>query len=361
MRDALHLERQHGDIVKLWRFAHEPVDVLLHISEKLLRAGCFLPVQSSQHLIGPIQRVRRVCGFGDTVRVDEQRVSGLQRHLILPVTGVLHAGQHKAMPIPEQLKFAVFMPHRRVFMPRVGRGQLSGRDFKNPEPHGDEHLGFVVFAQLVIDLFQHLLGREAGLGGIFQQGLGNHHEQGCRHPLPGYVGNHQGEVIIVHQEKVIKVAAHLLGRGHGRINFKLLPTGKSRENTGQHGGLDLGGHVQLRGNALLIRGDRRQVCHVVVQLIHHVPEGNRQGADFIPLGDGIRKPMQTRGKAFIVFMLLPGIQLRQVREPLHRSGDVPLHVPQKQDGDAVKQVDRNAQHQIDIVPDLQAVPLAADP
>lgn len=110
----------------------------------------------------------------------------------------------------------------------------------------------VVFAQLIVDLFQRHLGRDTGLDGVFQKRLGDHHEHRRGHALAGYVRHHQRQVVVVDQEEVVKVAADLLGRAHGGKDVKLLPAREGREDARQHRRLNVLGHVQLRADALAL-------------------------------------------------------------------------------------------------------------
>ena len=52
-------------------------------------------------------------------------------------------------------------------------------------------------------------------------------------------------MVIIHQEEVVKVAADLPRRVHGRVDVKLPPVRKGRINVRQHALLDLLRHLQL--------------------------------------------------------------------------------------------------------------------
>ena len=120
---------------------------------------------------------------------------------------------------------------------------------------------------------------------VFDEGLGNHHKQRRGHPLAGYVGDNHRQVVVVHQEEVVEVSAHLLGRVHGGVHVELLPLREGRENPGQHVRLDLGGHVQLGADALLLRRDGGQVLDVLVDLQLHGLDGLGEGLDLIAGAD----------------------------------------------------------------------------
>ena len=92
-------------------------------------------------------------------------------------------------------------------------------------------------------------------------------------------------MVLVHQEKVVKVASHFLGRGHGGVQVKLLPLRKGREDPGQHIRLYLGGHVQLRSDTLLFRSDGGEVFHIPYNVRFHFANSPGQHSDFVRLFD----------------------------------------------------------------------------
>ena len=87
------------------------------------------------------------------------------------------------------------------------------------------------------------------------------------------------------EEEVVEVSAHLLGRVHGGVHVELLPLREGRENPGQHVRLDLGGHVQLGADALLLRRDGGQVLDVLVDLQLHGLDGLGEGLDLVAGAD----------------------------------------------------------------------------
>ena len=176
-------------------------------------------------------------------------------------------------------------------MPGVGGEAPARGDLDHRKPYGDEELRLVALAQLLIDVFQYLRGALAELGAVFDQGLRDHHEQRRGHALAGNVRHHKAQVIVVHQEKVVKIAADLLGRGHGGVEVKLRPLREGREDPRQHIRLDLGGDVQLRADALLFGGNGGQVRDVAVDIPLHLLHGVAECFHFIAgpdvqLGDG---------------------------------------------------------------------------
>ena len=292
----------------------------MHRLQQLAARATPGPVQRTEHPLRAVQRVVSVGGLRHTVRINEQPIAGVQLQLILPIPCALHTGQHEPVPIPEQLKRAALSHDGRVLVPGVGTFHAARGYFQNTQPHGDEHLRIVVLAQLAVHLFQHRLGGQAALRRRLQQRFGDHHKQCRRNALPGYVGHDQRQMVIIHQEEIVEIAAHLLGRGHGGVNIELMPLRERRENARQHGSLDMPGHVQLRADALLLRRNAAQIADILIQLRHHVLERLGQ-----------------------VLHLIPGVHIHpELRQALHFA----LH---QSDGGPVQRAQRADQYPVHIV------------
>ena len=110
-------------------------------------------------------------------------------------------------------------------------------------------------------------------GHALQDDLACHHEQRRRNALAGYVRNDHAQVVVVDEEVVVEVAAHLLGRGHAGINLKLRPIREGRENVGQHRRLDVRRQRQLRADSFLFRRDLHHLGHVFHGFVRNRREG----------------------------------------------------------------------------------------
>ena len=267
------LDGQHGDIVKLGGIPHKAGQILADRPQKFLRVRPRHRVQRGHHAVRPVQGIVPVRGLRHAVGVHKEGIAGVQGQLILPVPGPLHPGQDKAVLVLHQGEAAVPPIQRRVLMPRVGGGEAPGGDLIDAQPDSHKHLRVIVLAQLIVHLLQDLPGGLAHLGRILQQSLGDNHKQRRRHALAGHVGDDHGQMVLVHQEEIVEVAPHLLGRGHGRIDVELMPVRERREDAGQHMGLDFCRHIQLRADALLFRRDVGQIPDILPQLHRHVLEG----------------------------------------------------------------------------------------
>ena len=89
---------------------------------------------------------------------------------------------------------------------------------------------------------------------VLDQSLGDHHEHGCRYALAGNIGDHDREMIVVDHEEIVEVTADFLGRGHCRIDIKVLAFREGREDVWQHVCLYRRSQSKLGGNAFAFLG-----------------------------------------------------------------------------------------------------------
>ena len=235
----------------------------------------------------------------------------------------LHARQHKAG--------ADLVGHKALSLPvqigdlmaRIDIGKVSGGQIQDPFKGGDEQPLAVGLAQKLVDLGKHLAQVLSRLGVVLDQGLSDDHEQGRRNALSGDVRHHHCQMTLIHHKEIVKVAAHLSGGIHGSIDVELQPVRKGREDTGQHGGLDVTRHVQLRADALLFRRHRRQVPDVFVDLRLHLLDGFRKVLDLVSRGD-----MQAGNGGFCIASVLLSVGyegFRRLGQHVYRRDDGPVY------------------------------------
>ena len=169
-----------------------------------------------------------------------------------------------------KLKNAARLPERREFVARVGGGQPAGGQFEDTHPHRDEHLRFVVGTDRIISPFQDLRRRIAHHRHALQDDLARHHEQRSGYTLAGHIRDHHAQVIVVDQEVVVEVAAHLLGRIHAGVDVKFPAHREGREDVRQHGRLDVCRQRQLRADP----GGLRLLLLVLLNQILHDHAGH---------------------------------------------------------------------------------------
>ena len=170
-------------------------------------------------------------------------------------------------------------------MPCVDKFQLSGGQRQKSHAGRDKHSLLIALAELVVGIHEHLLQTLASPGVIVDQGLGNHHKQGRRNTLSGHVRDHHGQMVLIHQEKVVEIPSNLLGRVHGRVDIELRLVREGREDPGQHIRLNLGGHVQLRADSFLLGRHPGQIVHIGVQVLLHFLHRFRKIFNLIPRAD----------------------------------------------------------------------------
>ena len=155
-------------------------------------------------------------------------------------------------------------------MPCICAGERSCGYLQNPHPYGYKHINGVVGAQLIVHFLQNILWLFAGLRAVFQQHLCDYHKERCRDALSGNIGNYQSQMIVIHQEEIIEIAANLFRRGHCGIDIELRSIGEGREDAGQHAGLNSGGNRQLGTDAFFFRGDFCEILDVIVDALLHL-------------------------------------------------------------------------------------------
>ena len=79
----------------------------------------------------------------------------------------------------------------------------------------------------------------------------------------------KGDKVIVHQEEVVEVAAHLLGRSHGSVDVKLRTLRESWIDAGKHTGLNMFGYIQFCADTLLFGSNSSEMFNVVIDFSLH--------------------------------------------------------------------------------------------
>ena len=83
----------------------------------------------------------------------------------------------------------------------------AGPQVHHTEPHRDEHPLLIVLAQLGIGKLQGFGGALAGKHKVFDERLGRHHEQRCRHAFAGNICDHDSQLLLSDPEIIIEIAA----------------------------------------------------------------------------------------------------------------------------------------------------------
>ena len=200
----------------------------------------------AEHLSGGICRLRQ------SVCIHEDFVPGFQGKLILLIGHVFQAADHEAVFILEQREFTV-LHQSGVFVSCIRCREFAGADLQNSDPDGNEHVHLIVAAEGFIGFCKDIGRSLPQHGAALHDDFGNHHKQRGGNALATDIGNHQAKMILIDQEKVVKVSAYLPGGIHGCVNVKLRPLGEWREFMRQHASLDPACHFQLCIQPLLLQ------------------------------------------------------------------------------------------------------------
>ena len=179
-----------------------------------------------QYLLQAIRTILfHICinGLRDSVRIYEQSVTGIHLQLIFLIMHVFHGRKGKTVFRPCVFIIFAVTHHYRIFMTGICTLHLSGRKIDDTDPYGYEHLRIISFAKRIVGAVQDCRRRLAGFRKAADRSLGTHHEQCCRDTLSGYIRDHQGQLVLIDEEEVIEVSAHLFCRIHGCIDLKIIP------------------------------------------------------------------------------------------------------------------------------------------
>ena len=276
------VKHQHGNVVELGCFAHKFVDICLQRRQKRGRLhGCVL-VHKGQESVLAVQLVFCVGGLRHTVGVEEESVAGVQRQLTDPVANALHARQNKARAGLQIFKRAIRPLQQRRIVAGIGKLHLAGGQIQNAHPGGNEHAGFIVFAQLFVGLRKDLIHRQASFRQILNNGFGGHHKHRRRDSLAGNICRQESNGCIAKLIEIVEIAADLLGRDHLGINAVVFILG---EVGGQSRQLDLLGILKLLVDAC------RRLCDIALQRGYRRVDIVRQGGELL-IGANIHRHIQ---------------------------------------------------------------------
>ena len=137
-------------------------------------------------------------------------------------------------------------------------------------------------------------------------------------------------MIVIHQEEVIKISSHLLGRRHGCIDINLLSVRERRKYARKHVCLDSGRNVQLGPDPFLFRRHSGQILNVGVDILFHFQQALRKHLHLI---SGADIPQSIRNHVVVLHE-----QIGRLHHLLHRSDQSAHQRPggrrQKKQGDS---------------------------
>ena len=118
-------------------------------------------------------------------------------------------------------------------------------------------------------------------------------------------------MVVIHQEKVVKITSYVFRGFHRSINIKLIPVRKSGEGSGKRLQLNAGCQRKLRPHLLLFRCNGSNLLDIGLDLFLHLVDGSCQLSDFIPVFD-------HTGKLLISHLIFRGEPAGLFRDNLKR-------------------------------------------
>ena len=98
-------------------------------------------------------------------------------------------------------------------------------------------------------------------------------------------------MVLVDEEKVVKVAADLPRGVHRGVDVEVRTLGEGREDTRQHRGLDARGHGQLGADAFFFGGDGLVLADVILHALRQRRKGVRQGLRLVAC---VERPVKVK-------------------------------------------------------------------
>ena len=213
------------------------------------------------------------------VGVEVQEVALIQHALEALEPLVVEEAERQAARLPQPLQGAPVAQDGRV-VAGVHVGEPARLEVELAAEEGDEHVGVVSQAQLVVRGRHGDLEGHAGHDVVLDLRLGPHHEKRPRDPLAGHVGDQEDEAALADAEEVVEVAPHLLGGSHRGEDVEAVDVGEGRELARQRGLLDDLGRGEVLDVAL-------------GHLVDGVPERRHRGVD------PVRERVELRDRALV--------------------------------------------------------------
>ncbi|OPZ70951.1 MAG: hypothetical protein BWY83_01384 [bacterium ADurb.Bin478] len=282
-RRGLFLDRHQGDVVILRAAFGERKDLLMQPVDKHIRRQSAVLANDVEKTFFAKQSAFTVHGLGDAVGIDEQDIILSQRDGVggNGVAEKIFIRQRDAdgKSVGIQVKSFILAGPVEDHGVVAGAGIIEFAPFgiDDDVEQGDEHALLHIVDHEIVDARQHLCGVFDAARFGAQRRPDHGHDQRAGHTFAGHVGYHNSQRVLVHLDKVVIVAAHLLGRRIVGGDLVALDLGEIRR---QQRLLDLLRHLHLFLQAFLFR----QVDLRLAQLHGDVAESL---GDFADLGRGV--------------------------------------------------------------------------
>ena len=288
-RQVMHEE--HGQVVALGRFP----DIFRHLLLDVFQVahGALPAMQRLHHPLFAEQLMRGVLRLREAVGVEEDGVVVAERHRLLLVLHPAHDAQREIRH-DRQRPDGLGQDQRRV-VAGVAIAQFTSGQVQHTAEEGHEHVALVHGGEAVVHGLDDAPGTVFMRRHVAEGRTRDRHHQRRGDALAAHVA-HAEEELLVPDEEVVQVAAHLLGRDDGGGHVQVVPLREGRKGLGHHGHLDAGGDVQLALNAfpLLLHSlefelppdertqhqDNHRQAHQLEEE-HHGPQAAQAGIDVI--------------------------------------------------------------------------------
>ena len=144
-------------------------------------------------------------------------------------------------------------------------------------------------------------------------------------PLAGYVPDHQGQMIVVDEIEIVKVASDLSGRIHGAEDIELLTIREGRKLVRDRGLLDLAGKRQLGDDPFSVRRESGQVFDIADHVRLHRVDGVREPGKLFEFADLAERlslgVLLCKARRFVGDLLDGGDELLADKQRGNRRGD----------------------------------------
>ena len=269
-------QEEHCQVVALFCTVGKDADVLFQEVDDLNSRGLAVLLHIVQHAVlakeFPAAVVREVHGLRQSVGIEQQSTAWWEVHLLfIVIIVILHADGQIGLHL-QQTAFALGGNHHGGIVGSIAIGQVVGLHVEHAHKHSDKDIRVVGGGDGVVHLADDVGSTLVVACKVSEQCSCHGHIERCRHALSCHVADDKEELVAL-DDKVVEVAAHLLGRGHRRKEVEVLSL---RERGGDHTHLDVVGNLQLTLQAFLTGGGGLQVADVLLQGMQHVGEGITQ-------------------------------------------------------------------------------------
>ena len=280
-----------GNVVRLWVVARELPHVIEHERGHLFAVGLADPGKQRVETGFPVFFRPRAFRFGDAIRVQEQRVLGLELEGAAPESVARQHTQRHIVRGRQGADLTVPVDDAGRIVPAVAVFEDAPTAVEDAVEEGYEHAVLVVVGQQIVDVAQALVGHSALQRPAPEQRPAGHHEQRRGDALSRHVADGHSQLVLSQGKEIVEVAADFLGRDHQPVGLVAV---RGRKLPRQHRHLHFPGDVELmaEGHQLIPVGQR--LTHQR-QMLEGLVDGDLEIGEVDGFGDEVECPAIHRG------------------------------------------------------------------